>query len=536
LSTAADTTGATAAPEIEARGIEKSFSGVAALRGVDLQLFHSEALGLIGENGAGKSTLLNVFAGAHQPDEGTLLVGGEEVSFKAPQAALAAGIATVHQQNWLVPAFSALRNVELGREPTHTPAKWLSRRPAPGAVEALELVGLGDRVNAEVGGLSLAERQLVAVARATAVGNRVLIFDEPTASLSPRETEVLFEVIERLRQGGVAIIYVTHRLEELGQITSRIAVLRDGKKVAERPSSLPTSEMVALMAGSEALEHEEKERTEHRRKVPPIKREDSDPALVVEGLSGGKGAFADVDMAVAPGETVGLVGLPDSGVEQFIDTLAGAAHPSAGTLRIEGRKVHYRSPGGAIRNGVGFLPGDRAQKGVIPSFDVQKSASLSALRTVETGGLLSRRKEAKQMRELLLECDVRASSFKIPITSLSGGNQQKALLARLLAPQPRIILCQEPTAGVDIAGREGLYDLIAEACQRGCAVVWQTSDLRELTVVCDRVVAFWRGRVAGELTADQLSVGRLVHAQFNELGETDAPVRDGAGTTTTKER
>jgi len=518
-------------PEIEARGIKKSFRGVAALRGVDLQLHRSESLGLIGENGAGKSTLLNIFAGAHQPDGGTLLLGGEPVSFKAPQAALAAGIATVHQQNWLVPAFSALRNVELGRERTATAAGWLSRRPAAGAVEALELVGLGDRAGTEVARLSLADRQLVAVARATAVGNRVMIFDEPTASLSPAETDVLFEVIERLRKSGVAIIYVTHRLEELAGITSRIAVLRDGEKIAERPASVPTSEMVALMAGSVALKHDAEERSEHRRRGASISSQGGEPVLAVEGLSGGKGAFTGVDLSIARGETVGLVGLPDSGVEQFIDTLAGAMTPSGGTLRIEGKKASYRSPAGAIRHGVGFLPGDRAQKGVIPNFDVRQSASLSALGKVETGGLLSRRKEATRMRELLLECDVRASSFTIPITALSGGNQQKALLARLLAPEPRIIVCQEPTAGVDIAGREGLYDLIAEACRRGCAVIWQTSDLRELTVVCDRVVAFWRGRVAGQLTAEELSVGRLVHAQFNELGATEAPVR-GAGPTT----
>jgi galactofuranose transport system ATP-binding protein len=503
-------------PELEVRGLTKSFSGVVALRGIDLAVAPGESVALIGENGAGKSTLLNIVSGMFKPDDGEILLRGRQVSFRAPRDSLDAGIATVHQQNRLVPGFSAIQNVQLGREPVRSAIKWLVRRSLPDAVEALQFVGLGDRMHQEVAGLSLADRQLIAVARAVSRGNRVLIFDEPTAAITPDEAEALFALIGRLRERGTALVYVTHRLEELAGITSRVVVLRDGEKIAERPSSIPTREMVGLMAGREAAAHEAEVRQVHVGGGRVDGTGQEAPGLELRSLQDRKDAFRDVNLTVAAGECVGLVGLPDSGVDQLTGALAGARKTLAGEIRVAGKPVSFSSPAAAIRSGIGFLPGDRETKGVIPNFSVRESASISALGTVEVGGMLVGGKEAAVTRRLLDDCQVRAGRFDMPITQLSGGNQQKALLARMLASKPRVIVCQDPTAGVDIAGREALYDLIGESCRGGASVVWQSSDLRELTIVCDRVVVFWRGVVSTELAAAELSVDRLVHAQFNE--------------------
>jgi ABC-type sugar transport system ATPase subunit len=501
------------AAEIEGRDLEKSFDRVRALGGVTLAVGAGEALGLVGENGAGKSTLINIFTGALQPDHGSVSVRGAPTVMKTPRAALDLGIATVHQQNRLVPSLTVMENLELGDEPTRTPFRWLSGRPRAEASRALEFVGMADRASAMVASLSLADRQLVSIARAVSRGSRLLIFDEPTAALSPVETRYLFDVVERLRDTGTALLYVTHRLQELPHVVDRVTVMRDGRVVATRDGNVPERELVQLMAGDGTIEHEQELATE-RRQVTARDRHSDGALLSVEALADGAAAFADVSLEVARGEILGILGLPDSGAVQVAQAIAGARRYASGMIRIEGADVRYASPRGALRVGVGYLAGDRAQKGVLPNFSVRDTITLSALPRTSRNGRLRFGAEAALTRKLVADCQVRAASTALPMTALSGGNQQKALFARLLAAEPRLIVCEDATAGVDVAGRESIYELITRWCEHGNAAIWNTSDLRELATICDRVVVLRAGRQVTTLNKSDLSVNRLMAAQF----------------------
>lgn len=510
-----------APPEIEGQDVEKSFDRVRALRGVTLAVAAGEALGLVGENGAGKSTLINILTGALQPDRGSVRVRGVPTVMKTPRAALDLGIATVHQQNRLVPSLTVMENLELGDEPARTPLRWLSRRPRPEVVAALDFVGMAGRASAMVGSLSLADRQLVSIARAVSRGSRLMILDEPTAALSPVETRYLFAVVERLRGAGVALIYVTHRLQELAEVVDRITVMRDGRVVANRPKDVSERELVELMAGGGTQEHEKMLVTE-RRQVTARQRHGESALLSVAALGDGD-TFDDVSFDVAHGEILGILGLPDSGAVQVAQTIAGARRHNRGTIQVDGSAVRYTSPRGALRIGVGYLAGDRAEKGVLPNFSVRDTITLSALPRTSRGGLLRFGAEAALTKGLVADCQVRAASTALPMTALSGGNQQKTLFARLLGAEPRLIVCEDATAGVDVAGRESIYELITTWCERGNAALWNTSDLRELATICDRVVVLREGRMVRTLDKSDLSVNRLMAAQFEQ------PVAPGGG-------
>jgi ABC-type sugar transport system ATPase subunit len=508
--------------EVEAAGVSKAFSGVLALRDVSFGVRPGEARGLIGENGAGKSTLIKIISGAMQADAGEVRVGGQPVHFRSPHAALEQGIGTVHQRNFLVPSLTVLQNVELGHERRVTPAGWLGRRPREESVEALRFVGLEKRLSQPVGSLSLADRQLVAIARAVSRGSRLMIFDEPTAVLSPVETTYMFDVIDRLRAAGTALVYVTHRLEELPRVVSAITVMRDGQVVAEADPSRPVRELVELMAGQEALAHEDEQRAAAQRRARTRPAEAS-PLVSVRGLGDSSGAFRDVSFDLARGEILSLVGLPDSGVSEIVATLSGARRQGGGEVLVEGRRIASRSPRRAVRDGIGYVSGDRGQKGVIPNFSVRRTATISSLDRVGRLSVIQPAREGRLASRFLEQCQVRAASSAMSITALSGGNQQKALMARMLAAEPRVLVFEDPTAGVDVAGREALYDLVADCCERGHAVIWTSSDLREVTTVCDRAIVLWRGSVVREIQREGLTVRALMAAQFNQAD--DAPIQ-----------
>jgi ABC-type sugar transport system ATPase subunit len=504
--------------EAEARSVSKSFGAVHALRDVSFGVGPGEARGLIGENGAGKSTLIKILSGALQPDTGELLVGGEAIELRSPHAALEQGIGTVHQRNFLVPSLTVLQNVELGHERRLPPIGWLARRPRERSVEALRFVGLERRLSVPVASLSLADRQLVAIARAVSRGSRLMIFDEPTAVLSPVETASMFDVIDRLRAAGTALIYVTHRLEELPRLVSGITVMRDGAIVAEAEPATPVRDLVEMMAGHEVLVQDEEQKRAAQRRVRS-RPADTEPLVSVRGLTDRDGAFADVSFDLAPGEILSLVGLPDSGTSEIVGVLSGARRAASGDILLEGRRMTPRSPRGAVRRGIGYVSGDRGQKGVIPNFSVRRTATISSLDRVGTLSVIQPGRDGRLATRFLDQCQVRAASSAMSITALSGGNQQKALMARMLAAEPKVLLFEDPTAGVDVAGREALYDLVVACCERGHAVIWTSSDLREVTTVCDRALVMWRGSVVREIPRDGLTVRALMAAQFNQ----DAP-------------
>jgi ABC-type sugar transport system ATPase subunit len=514
--------------EIEGRDLEKSFDRVRALQGVSLAIGRGEARGLVGENGAGKSTLINVLTGAFQADRGTVLVRGTPTTLKTPRVALDLGIATVHQQNRLVPSLTVTENLELGNEDTRTPLGWLRGGMRDEAGEALEFVGMTRYASAMVGSLSLANRQLVSIARALSRGGRMLIFDEPTAALSPVEAHYLFDVVARLRERGTTLLYVTHRLEELPHVVDRITVMRDGRVVAMRESDVAGRELVELMAGSGTASHEEALVSE-RRQVTAHRRHDESPLMTVMALDDGeKHTFADVSFEVLRGEILGIVGLPDSGALEVAQGIAGARRTGDGTISLDGSRMRYRTPRGALAIGIGYLAGDRSTKGVLPNFSVRDTITLSALPRTSRRGLLRLGAEAALSDRLVAECRVRAGSTDLPITALSGGNQQKALFARLLAAEPRLIVCEDATAGVDVAGRESIYELITQWCELGNAAIWNTSDLRELVAICDRVLVLRKGRIVNVVPRAELSINRLMAAQFGQP-VTDDPAGEPAG-------
>jgi len=367
-----------ASPVLVLRDVAKSFSGVRALNRVSLRIERDECCALVGANGAGKSTLINIACGAVQPDSGVLLLGDDETTIRSPHMAIELGIATVHQHDQLVPNLTVAENLSLGRE--RTKAAGLLSNPTRESLAALEMVGLGDRADDLVESMTLAERQLLAIARAVSLRPRLLILDEPTAALTPNETKYLVEVIERVRSAGTSLLYVTHRLQELEEVADRIAVMRDGQVVAERPPETSEAELVELIAGKGIVAHDE-ELVERRRRRAFDRHEErnAEAVLVARGVSDREGAFTDISFQLRPGEVLGIVGLPDAGVVQLVETLAGARRPSDGTIEVAGERLRGRSPREAGRRGIGYLAGDRARRGVIPNASVGETIALSGL-------------------------------------------------------------------------------------------------------------------------------------------------------------
>lgn len=497
----------------------KRFSGVTALDQVSIAISAGEARGLIGENGAGKSTLIALLTGALAPDAGELRLEGRPVTFGRPVDALRAGIGTVHQQSWLIPNLTVAQNIELGREASRTPLRVLSGGARDQTIEALKLVDAAPLAGRLVGSLPLAQRQLISVARAYSRGSRLIIFDEPTASLSPVETELLFTVTDRLRQAGIALLYVTHRLDELPRVTDNVTVLRAGRVVGEYPSSEPESRLVDLMAGDEAVARENRiaDRRHHgARATAGRARDDERNSLTLRGrgLSDRAGRFRGIDLGVRSGEIVAIVGLQDSGAPELIQVLAGARRLDKGALDVGGRTARLGSPAQAIRRGIAYMAGDRKVKGIAPNATVEQTVTSSALRRVSTLGVIRAQAEQRLVAELLRICRVTAARQDMPITALSGGNQQKTLFARTLATRPTVIVCEDPTAGVDPSGRDSLYELLADTVEHGASVVLSSSDLREVTILSDRAIVLWRGRVVAELSGAELTQANLMRAQF----------------------
>ncbi|MEU1810634.1 sugar ABC transporter ATP-binding protein [Micromonospora sp. WMMD1076] len=485
---------------LEVRGVTKKFPGVLALDGVELTLRPGEVHALVGENGAGKSTLIKVITGVYQPDGGAVRYLGEPVAFDRPLDAQRAGISTIYQEVNLIPLMSVARNLFLGREPRRYGLVDVARMNRQ-AGEVLSRYGIEVDVTRPLRSLSLAAQQMVALARAVAVDARVLIMDEPTSSLEPHEVATLFEVVRRLSARGIAVLYVSHRLDELYDLCDRITVLRDGRTVHTGTlAELDRLQLVAHMLGR-SLTQVAREGVTAFTGHGPV---DGAPVLHADGLRK-RHALDDVSFTVAGGEVVGLGGLLGSGRSETVKAIVGELPLDAGRVVVDGRQIRRPTPAAALRAGVALLPEDRKAEGIIPELSVRENIVLAAMPRLARAGMISRARQDRIVETFMRRLRIRASGPEQRVGELSGGNQQKVLLARWLCLNPRLLLLDEPTRGIDVGAKAEVQALVAELARDGLAVVLISSDLEELVEGADRVVVLRAGTVVGELTGDDVS-------------------------------
>lgn len=478
----------TASAVLEMRGISKSYPGVQALQGVDLDLHAGEVLALVGENGAGKSTLIKVLGGAVTPDTGTVLIGGDETTGTDPVAARRAGVAIIYQEFNLVPALSVRENIFLGLERSSGFVSAGDERAR--ARGLLGRLGLTADPDAPCRSLSVAGQQVVEIAKALAADARIIVMDEPTASLSRQEVDALFAVIADLKRRGIGVLYVSHRLDEIEAIADRVMVMRDGRHVLTRPTKdLSRRELIELMVGRTLAQ----EFPQREPRVGP-------PRLVVRNLCRERWV-RDVSFTVGRGEILGLAGLVGSGRTETARLLFGADQPDGGSLEIDGRPLAIRCPRDAIRAGICLLTEDRKAQGLVLGQSVLHNFGLPNLGRFAPAGWIDRPRERAAFGGHAARMRLRADAVDRPAATLSGGNQQKVVLAKWLESGAEVFIFDEPTRGVDVGAKFEIYGLMNDLAAAGKAVIMISSELPEVLGMADRILVMNAGRIAGEITA-----------------------------------
>ncbi|MGW3341384.1 sugar ABC transporter ATP-binding protein [Streptomyces sp. NPDC001009] len=490
-------------PLLSMTGITKAFPGVRALDGVDLDVQEGEVHCLLGQNGAGKSTLIKVLAGVHQPDTGSVHWRGEPVTLRSPMAAMRLGIATIYQELDLVEHLSVAENIHLGHEPTVAGFVVRGRTARTTAAALLRRLGHPEiQPNRLVGELSAAQQQIVSMARALSHDVRLIVMDEPSAALDPDEVDNLFRVVAGLTAEGVAVVYISHRLEEIRRIGDRVTVLKDGRAVARGlpAKTTPTREVVTLMTGRD-VEYV----FPGRPALPPA----GEPVLEVRGLAR-SGEFDPFDLVVRPGEIVGIAGLVGSGRSEILETIYGARKPDAGHVLVDGRPVRPGSVRAAVRAGIGLAPEERKAQALLMLESVTRNVSVSSLSRFARAGWIDRGAELGAARAATRELSLRPDNPSVPVRTLSGGNQQKAVLARWLLRGCRVLLLDEPTRGVDVGARAELYAVVRRLADEGLAVLLVSSEVPEVLGLADRVLVLREGHVVHEAPARELDEHRVL--------------------------
>jgi galactofuranose transport system ATP-binding protein len=493
-------------PILEVRRVTKRFPGVLALDDVSFELRPGEVHALVGENGAGKSTLIKVITGVYKPDDGQVHFKGEEVSFSDPRESQAVGISTIYQEINLIPLLSVAQNIFLGREPRNRlgiiDVESMNRE----AAEILERYGIRADVTAPLRSLGLGAQQMVAIARAISVDTRAVIMDEPTSSLEAREVETLFGVIRQLREEGVGVIYISHRLDELYEICDSVTILRDGRVVhAGELAELSRLQLIAYMLGRELAEVEEEGATGFGEEHEAAR----EPVLEVQGLTQ-RPRLREITFDVRPGEVVGLAGLLGAGRTETAKAIFGAEPLDSGSVRVGGEDLRTGSPGAAIKAGIAFLPEDRKSEGIIPDLSVKENIVAAALPRLTHAGLVSEKEQDELVDRFIQSLGIKASSPDQPVRELSGGNQQKVLLARWLCMNPKVLILDEPTRGIDVGAKAEIQKLVDDLAVEGLGVILISSELEEITEGSDRVVALRDGAVVGVLSGEEITEGKLM--------------------------
>ncbi|MFJ9111356.1 sugar ABC transporter ATP-binding protein [Streptomyces sp. NPDC102283] len=506
-----ETSGAGAAavadPVLEARSVSKRFPGVVALDDVSFALRAGEVHALVGENGAGKSTLIKVLTGVYRSDEGEVRVSGEPVRLSRPFEAQQAGISTIYQEVNLVPLMSVARNIFLGREPKNRLGLIDFARMNRETTELLDGFGLRVDPKRPLHTLGIGTQQMVALARAVSVRAQVVIMDEPTSSLEPREVETLFRVIENLRGQGIAVLYVSHRMDELYRICDRVTVLRDGRHIhTGELAPLERMQLVSMMLGRDMAEVRRDGLTGFAAEGHDAART---PVLTAKGLDR-RHQLHDISVELYAGEVLGLGGLLGSGRSETAKALTGALSLDGGEITVDGKRLGRPTPAAAIRAGISMLPEDRKAEGIVPGLSVRENIVLAAMPRLSRGGIVSRAKQDRVVDIFTKRLRIKASSPEQKVGELSGGNQQKVLLARWLCLEPKVLLLDEPTRGIDVGAKAEVQSLIDELAREGLAVLLISSDIEELIEGADRIVVLRGGAVAGELAGDEVDESRLL--------------------------
>lgn len=494
-------------PVVSARSIAKSFASIEVLRDVNLDLMSGEIHALLGENGAGKSTFAKIIAGVHRPTHGTLALNGVTVDVSSPIVAQKLGITLIHQEPISFPDLSVAENLVLGRHD----GGWLARVPWAkmtfDAQKMMDLLGVKIDVTKPMRGLSIADQQMVEIARALASDSRVIIMDEPTAPLTPKETETLFSIARRLRDEGRTIVFISHRLEEIRALCDRVTVFRDGNKViTDTLNNLSNADIIRHMIGRPLKEYMHKQSTTI-----------GDVALKVEGLTL-PGVFSDISFEICKGEIVGLGGLVGAGRTDVARALFGVVPATSGAILVGGQSVDIAEPAQAVDLGLAFVPEDRAIAGIFRSLSVEHNISASIPSKISTLGVIRRKVEGALTKASVAKLSIRLASLDQPIGELSGGNQQKAILARWLLTDPQVLILDEPTRGIDIGVKAEFYDMIGALALKGCAILLISSELPELLALCDRVLVMSEGRLTANLMRGDATQETIMHAAVPRIG------------------
>ena len=488
-------------PILKMTNIVKNFAGVQALRGVDFDLYPGEVHAILGENGAGKSTLIKVITGVHQPNDGEIYLEDQQVHFGNPLEARQHGIAAIYQEPSLFPDLDIAENIFVGRQPMGAGRRVAWGRMYQGATELLDSLGVNLSPKTKARDLSVAQQQMVEIARALSVNAKILIMDEPTSSLTLAEVDDLFRITRRLREGGTAIVFISHRLEDLFELADRVTVLRDGAYVGTRAmAGVTTEELIQMMVGRTLSDL-----------FPKQAVEAGEVALKVAGLTR-PGVFADVSFELRKGEILGLAGLVGAGRTDVARTIFGIEPAAGGTIEIDGQVTKINNPKQAMHLGLAYVPEDRQHHGLVLPMNLSHNITLPILSEYARGGWLKKGDELQSAQQAATQMAVKAAGLWQKARELSGGNQQKVVLAKWLNTHPRILMLDEPTRGIDVGTKAAVHGLMSDLASQGMAILMISSELPEILGMSDRIIVMREGRVTGHFTRAEATQEKIMLA------------------------
>jgi len=494
---------------LEMRGITKSFPGVRALDGVDFGLKSGETHVIMGENGAGKSTFIKIITGVHTSDNGEIYLYGKKVNIRNPKDSLDLGIAAIYQHSTGYPHLSVTENIFLGHEKISKRTKTIQwNRMHNEAEEYLKSLGADIDPRVQLGALSVAQQQIVEIAKALSTNAKIIIMDEPTAALTRRESEQLYKIVDQLKEKGTSVIFISHRFEDMFRVADRVTVLRDGKYIGTwNRDEINANDIIVAMVGREISQI-----------FPPKKAVIGEELFRVENLSK-TGYFKDISFSVHRGEIVGLTGLVGAGRSEVCQALFGIISYDSGAVYLEGKEIKVTSPLQAMELGIGYLPEDRQQQGLILNWEIVKNITLPTLEQYSNRGWINPEREAKAAEEYSKKLNVKANSVYTPVSSLSGGNQQKVIIAKLLSAELKVIILDEPTKGVDVGAKVAIYEIINSLAEQGYGIILVSSEMPEILGMCDKIVVMREGRITAVFDGKEATSEKILEASMSTKKE-----------------